>query len=273
MASEPARTRRLKRKLEDLYLRYNRRDLVDTDPLGFIYGYDAPEDREVVGLLASALAYGKVVLIRRSIERVLRPMVSPAQFLRTASTETLKRTYRGFRHRFTGERELTALLAGIKKATKQYGSLKNCFLEGLRPEHETVQPALEHFTRALGGERNPAAFLLPAPAGGSACKRLNLFLRWMVRHDAVDPGGWEEAGAHRLIIPLDTHLFRTCRALGFTRRKQADMRAALEITEAFRRLSPEDPMKYDFAISRLGILRKAELGELIRTFGVKEKAE
>ncbi len=290
---------RLKQRLESLYARYNRRDLVDTDPLGFLYRYDDPADREIAGLVASSLAYGRVALIRKNVEWVLQPMGRPALFLQKASKADLSERYREFRHRFTGGRELTALLMGIKRVNERHGSLKNCFLAGLRAEDKTVLPALERFVEELadvdrasvpslsggkaclapateGAQNGPvsakrqAAFLLTSPADGSACKRMNLFLRWMVRKDAVDPGGWEEAGAHRLVIPLDTHLFRICRALGLTQRNQANLRAALDITESFRAIAPGDPIKYDFAISRLGILREAGLNEFLESCGVRE---
>lgn len=270
MKSEALETRRLKKRLDALYTRYNRHDLVDTDPLGFLYRYDDPADREIIGLVASALAYGRVALIRKNIERVLQPMGRPALFLRKASREELGERFREFRHRFTGGRELTALLMGIKRANERHGSLKNCFLAGLRPEHETTLPALERFAEELarGGERQ-AAFLLTSPADGSACKRMNLFLRWMVRKDAVDPGGWEEVGARRLVIPLDTHLFRICRALGLTRRNQANLRAALEITESFRAIAPKDPIKYDFGLCHLGMGDPAERARFLAQCGVQ----
>ncbi len=95
--------------------------------------------------------------------------------------------------------------------------------------------------------------LLPSPGKGSACKRLNLFLRWMVRSDDVDPGGWSGVDAGKLIVPLDTHMHRMGLEVGLTRRKQADMQAALEVTRAFRTIAPEDPVRYDFALTRLGI--------------------
>ena len=99
------------------------------------------------------------------------------------------------------------------------------------------------------------AGLLPSPSAGSACKRLNLFLRWMVRQDNVDPGGWDSVSPAKLIIPLDTHMHRIGRRLGLTPRRQADLRTAIEITEGFRGICPSDPVRYDFALTRLGIRR------------------
>ena len=95
--------------------------------------------------------------------------------------------------------------------------------------------------------------VLACPDKGSACKRLNLFLRWMVREDNVDPGGWNQVPASMLIIPLDTHMHRIGHSFQLTSRKQADMRTALEITKAFREMSPQDPVRYDFSLTRLGI--------------------
>lgn len=110
-------------------------------------------------------------------------------------------------------------------------------------------------------------YLLPDPAQGSACKRLHLYLRWMVRNDAVDPGCWRHVAPNVLVVPLDTHMHRIARALGLTRRKQADARAAAEITAAFRTIAPTDPVRYDFALTRLGIRRDTALSDFLCAFG------
>jgi uncharacterized protein (TIGR02757 family) len=117
-----------------------------------------------------------------------------------------------------------------------------------------VLPALKALAAELrrGGAAG-CGHLLPDPGKGSACKRLHLFLRWMVRRDAVDPGGWEPSLAGKLLVPLDVHMHRICLALGATRRKSADLRAAVEATRAFRRIRPDDPARYDFALARLGM--------------------
>jgi uncharacterized protein (TIGR02757 family) len=105
---------------------------------------------------------------------------------------------------------------------------------------------------------------VPSPVGGSACKRLNLFLRWMVRQDGVDPGGWDNVPQSKLIVPVDTHMHRICLRLGLTTRKQANMATALEITEGFRALAPDDPVRYDFSLTRLGIRRDADLADCLK---------
>jgi uncharacterized protein (TIGR02757 family) len=134
------------------------------------------------------------------------------------------------------------------------GSLHGAFQAQMQPDHDCVVPALDRFCRLIvDAAGTDLGHLLPLPNRGSACKRMNLFLRWMVRQDAVDPGGWEAVPVTGLVIPLDVHMHRVGRKLGFTERKQADMKTALEITEGFKQLVPEDPVRYDFALTRPGI--------------------
>ncbi|MCU0589044.1 MAG: TIGR02757 family protein [Syntrophobacteraceae bacterium] len=252
--------------LEALYLHYNRRELIHPDPLEFVHRYAEPVDREVVGLVAACLAYGRVRQILKSVSGVLdRLGPSPGRFLLGHSREEIDSALKDFRHRFTDGRELSALLGGVRDALLGFGSLEACFLSGCRSGDETVLQGLEHFCRRLrcACPDELTGILLPRPVKGSACKRLHLFLRWMARKDDVDPGVWDGLSPSRLIVPLDTHMFRIARALGLTRRKQADLRAALEITEAFRALSPEDPVKYDFALTRLGIRDGVDISEVL----------
>lgn len=241
--------------LDGLHASLNRREYVHPDPLEFLYRYDDARDREIAGLVASSLAYGRVKQILSSVAGVLERMgPSPAGFLADAEPGALTRVFAGFRHRFTSGDDIADLLAGARGAIAEYGSLEACFSDGVSDGDSTVVPALSSFVdrlaRAAG--RRPAS-LLPLPGRGSACKRLNLFMRWMVRSDEVDPGGWTGVPTSKLVVPLDTHMHRISRALGLTCRNQADMRTALEVTDGFRRFAPEDPVKYDFAITRLGI--------------------
>lgn len=246
---------------ESAYARFNRREYIHPDPLEFLYLYDAPEDREVAGMIASALAFGHVNQILRAVKAVLEPMGSPRRFLIRASRARLGNVFQGFRHRYVNEGDLCDLLWGIRGVLKEHGSLGECLRTALKPDDETVLPALtvwvEQLKKASNGRRN---YLLPDPRDGSACKRLHLFLRWMARRDAVDPGGWDFVGASRLIVPLDVHMGRIARFLGLTTRAQADGRAALEVTRAFRRWTPRDPVRYDFALTRMGIRADGELG-------------
>jgi uncharacterized protein (TIGR02757 family) len=243
------------RDLETLYEMYNRRGYVHPDPLEMVLLYDDPGDREVVGLVASILAYGRVPQILRSVATALRPMgLHPAQYLRDASAVQVGRDFAGFRHRFSTGDQLAALLMGVKRLTRLYGSLREFFVSAMFDSDDNVLAALQSFVSGLAvAACAPVGHLLSEPDKGSACKRLNLFLRWMVRRDDVDPGGWEEVPPSKLVVPLDTHMHRICLALGATRRSLADLRTAVEITEAFRKIAPEDPVKYDFALTRLAI--------------------
>ena len=254
--------------LEALYERYNRRELIHPDPLEFLYRYDDPLDREVVGLVASSLAYGRVRQILASVGKVLDPMgPSPRRFILDHCPEELRRDYRDFKHRFTSGEQLAALLAGIRGVLLRHGSLEACFHVGSRRAEGNsgaVLSGLTHLVERIAGEGGleNGSMLLPPPARGSACKRLNLFLRWMVRRDDVDPGGWSAIPPAALIVPLDTHMHRISLQLGITARKQADLRTALEVTERFRSIAPDDPVRYDFALTRLGILPEERLTDL-----------
>jgi uncharacterized protein (TIGR02757 family) len=244
--------------LERLYRRLNRREYVHPDPLEFLFRFEDPGDREVVALVASSLAFGRVSQILKSAGEVIRAMgPAPARYLADASTTSLKRRFGGFSYRFVKGAEMTALLLSARTLVEEFGSLNRCFLAGSEPADETVIPALTRFAERFA---EGSGYLMPLPRRGSACKRMNLFLRWMVRKDAVDPGGWTGISPAGLVVPLDTHMHRIGRDLGLTKRKSGDMRTALEITAGFRRLCPEDPVRYDFALTRLGI--RDDLGDL-----------
>ena len=245
---------KLKKKLDTLYNKYNRRRYVHPDPLEFLYSYKKIRDREIAGLIASSLAYGRVAQILKSTSFVLDQMnPSPYLFLNESTDESLYRTFKGFKHRFAGGSELAALLFGIKNVITRFGSLYACFLAGFSQNDKTVIPAMTFFSTQLTSGKNKPGHLIALPEKGSACKRMNLFLRWMVRKDRVDPGGWEGVPLSKLIIPLDTHMHRISIAMNLTKRKQANMHTALEITSGFKKIVPEDPVKYDFALTRLGI--------------------
>lgn len=253
MAGLPETTKAV---LENLYLRYNKREFVHPDPLEFLYNYSDLTNREIVGIIASSLAYGRVSQIIRSVSWVLDQMgPSPLRFLNQASKKSLKCTFSGFKHRFTTGDELASMLFGIKQVIERYGSLQKPFLQGLRDADETVIPALTMFAKQLRDNSNGQYnSLLPYPKKGSALKRFNLFLRWMVRRDDVDPGGWTDVPASKLIVPLDTHMHQISLALGLTQRKLPDMKTAMEITQAFKKIAPKDPVRYDFVLTRFGIL-------------------
>jgi uncharacterized protein (TIGR02757 family) len=243
----------LKHKLDLIHQEYNQREFVSPDPLEFLYAYPQVRDREIAGLVAALLAYGRVAQILKSVARVLDLLgPSPHEYLLTRTEADIVQDLKGFKHRFTTDGHMTDLLVGAGKVLHRFGSLEACFLSGFSSEDETVIPAMSHFIKELtrGGKMG---ILAADPERRSACKRNNLFLRWMVRKDQVDPGGWAEVPSSALVVPLDTHMFRIGTLLGFTRQKQANLKTALEITRGFRDLIPNDPVKYDFCLTRFGI--------------------
>jgi uncharacterized protein (TIGR02757 family) len=248
-----------------LYRRYNRRSFVHPDPLEILYEYEAPEDLEIVGLISACLAYGRVAQIIASVRRALTALVpvdprkgqtSPRAALVGASDAEIRARFRGFVHRFTTDAEMASLLIAVRRAIQEHGTLQALFRSGMAPEDRTVLPALSRFVQVLreySESANACASLLSSPEDGSACKRLNLYLRWMVRRDAVDPGPWASVPPSLLVGPLDTHMFRISRSLGLTARNQPNLKTALEVTQGFARFCPKDPVRYDFALTRSGI--------------------
>ncbi|MCX6647224.1 MAG: TIGR02757 family protein [bacterium] len=240
--------------LESLYTKYNHRSYVSPDPLQFLYDYPDPLDREIVGLIASSLAYGRVSQILKSVTKVLCELENPRDFIARTSKSRLRKIFKDFKHRFTTGENLADLLYGVGKVVQKYKSIENCFVSGISDKDENILPGLAKLVNEISMEAGcDFPMLLPDPSMGSACKRLNLYLRWMIRRDDVDPGGWEKIKPSRLLVPLDVHMFRICSNLAMTCRKQANLLTVIEITNAFRKINPDDPVKYDFAITRLGI--------------------
>jgi len=255
-----------KKILDSLYNKYNRKTFVSPDPLQFLYGYDNIDDREIVGLIASVLAYGKVTQILKSTNVILEKITpEPSVFLNNSSPSKIKKLFPNFKHRFATGKEISSLLLAVRSVINKHGSLYSCFRSCSKAEQKTIIPALTEFTAILKEKAvDIKSNLLPSPKNGSACKRLNLYLRWMVRKDRVDPGGWDKIETSKLIIPLDTHMYKIGKALEFTNRKQANLKAALEITEGFRAFIPADPVRYDFALTRFGIRDELDMNKFIR---------
>jgi uncharacterized protein (TIGR02757 family) len=258
------------RRLLDGLARTYTSDFLDTDPLGIVRRFDDPSDREIAGLLAAGLAYGRVRSIRASLDDLfLRIGTRPGRFVDAMDPRRDPRRFDGFVHRFTTGAAVAVLLWRVRRIREEASGLEECFVSGdPDPGGPTVGPAVDAFVARLfsgegavpGGRADPrgeagARWLVPAPAGGSACKRTCLFLRWMVRpDDGVDCGVWSRVRPARLVLPLDTHVQRVVRALGWSRRATPGWAMALEATACLRRLDPEDPVRFDFALSRLGIL-------------------
>ena len=263
-----AHDRVLAERLESLYRTYGP-ETSGSDPIGLVSRYEAPEDREVAGWIASAFAYGRVETIRTNVGQVLAALgPRPARSLDTAGdfSAFVRERLPGFRHRFHGARDAAALLHAIAVVREQAGSVRAFFEGEFRPEEPDVagllsrvvakllrldyRPALR--ARSLA-EDSPVRFFFPDPESGSACKRWNLYLRWMVRRDRVDFGIWSGIPTDRLIIPTDTHIHLIARRLRLTRRRTADWTTAREITRRLARFDPRDPVRFDYALCRIGI--------------------
>ncbi len=256
----------LRKKLDLIYVTYNAKKYVDPDPLLFLYDYPRVRDREIVGLIAASLAYGRVEMIMKTVGPVLAKMgPSPYVYVKETSHGDIERMFQGFKYRFATGIHLSNLIKGIKQVVNEYASLENCFSAGMNEnmenKGETVLPGLCRLYQELN-RAGQAGHLLADPQKTSACKRSHLFLRWMVRKDGVDPGGWKSVSPSQLIIPLDTHMYKIGTLLGFTRRKSPDKTCAREITAGFRRIVEQDPVKYDFSLTRFGIQQNLNMDDL-----------
>jgi uncharacterized protein (TIGR02757 family) len=238
------------------------------DPLSFCHRYSDPADREIAAVIASAFAYGGIKIILRTLESIFSELgTSPRSYVENFSPVRSLKAFSGFKHRFNDGRDLVALLWGTRLMIEDAGSINAYFLRFHDPAAKDITAALNGYTSAVlaldyrpvfGSTTAPDGsyfpFLFPAPAAGSACKRLCMFLRWVVRPaDGIDLGIWRGVSPSQLVIPVDTHISRICSYLGFTGRTSADWRMAQEITTALRRLDPADPVKYDFSLAHLGI--------------------
>jgi uncharacterized protein (TIGR02757 family) len=256
-------TESIKTVLDKLYAKYNHREFIKPDPLQFVYHYSRPADMEIAGLLAAELAYGRVQQIQKSLADLLGRMgASPFEFVLNFDKQK-RRKLKNFKHRFTAGDDISDLLELLRKVLNQYGSIREFFIQGCNPGDKNIIAALSKFCDSLldmyaKTHNRPVpgqlSYLLPRPAAGSACKRLNLFLRWMVRSDDVDTGLWRRIDKAKLIVPVDVHMGRLCRILGFHDRKIISLSTAVKITDCFAQIEPADPVKYDFALSRIGIL-------------------
>jgi len=254
----------LKPTLDGLYDSFNMPDSA-TDPIQVVRRFSRNDDREVVAFCAAGLAFGRVTSVLQSIQRLVDVMgESPAAFVRHFEPARDEKALRSFVHRWIRGADIIALLWVLHQMLERSGSLESFFLEG-DPAGEDVREALDSFSsRAMALDlrgaygRVPArpgvGYFFPRPSAGSGCKRLNLFMRWMVRHDALDLGVWTRVSPSRLIVPLDTHIIRVGRCLKLTRYTSPGMPMALDITRALRALDPADPIKYDFSVCHLGMM-------------------
>jgi len=256
----------LRGALDSLYAGFNHPDSA-LDPVQIVRRYERTDDREIVAFVAAALAFGRVASVMSSVEalcRVLGP--EPAAFVRSFDPARHGAPLVPLVHRWTRGADFIALLWILQRFVQEHGSIEKAFAAGVDPDAPDFGPALDSFSgwarrvdlRPAYGRRVPERpgvfYFFSQPSTGAACKRLNLFLRWMVRTDRVDPGGWTALRPGQLVVPLDTHTIRVGRCLRLTRRASPGWKMATDITAALRALDPDDPVRYDFSLCHLSMM-------------------
>jgi uncharacterized protein (TIGR02757 family) len=255
----PVRVARLRGPLERLYREYDYDSRIAADAIQYPRRYADPLDREIVALLTASLAYGRVDLFGPWIERLLGWLgPSPRAFVAAFDPGRDAARFAPFHYRFTRGRDVAAAILALQRLVARHGSLRKAFLAGYADDAPDLRPALERFVETilaqdfrpvgLGRPSRGLRHLFPHPARGGACKRWHLFLRWMVRRTPPDFGDWPEIPPAKLLIPLDTHVANMAHAIRLTRLRSRTWRMAADVTATLRRLDPEDPVKYDFAL-------------------------
>jgi uncharacterized protein (TIGR02757 family) len=258
--------------LDRLYADFNV-DRSVADPVWMVRRYQRSDDQEVVAFIASALAFGRVQSVLNSVDGMLQVMgASPAAFVRNFNPDRDRHRFKHLVHRWTNGADFAALVWILHQMIEQRGSIEDFFVDGMAADAVDVGAALQSFsTRALAldvssiyGRKRPkpgVAYFFSRPSSGGACKRLNLFLRWMVREDQVDVGAWTKVRPGQLIVPLDTHVIRVGQCLRLTRLKSPGWRMASDITASLRAIDPVDPIKFDFSICHLGMMNACGFGK------------
>lgn len=251
---------RLRAPLERLYADFDYAGRVERDAIRLPRRYADPRDREVVALLTACLAYGRVELFGGALETVLAVMgPSPARFMMAFVPERHGQLFSAFLYRFNRPRDIVAFCVAGREILERHGGLEACFLAGDPDPTGGMGPAIEAFARAFLEADLGAVFpqgrlsrgyrhLFPLPSAGGPCKRLHLFLRWMVRREPPDFGLWTRVSPARLLVPVDTHVENMSRAIGLTRRRSRTWKMAEEITAHLAAIDPGDPVKFDFAL-------------------------
>ena len=251
----------LKEKLDNLYLQYKSK-YSSKDPVWVLHRFSDPRDIEIMGLITASYSYGQVDLINKFTGKLLSRIGNkPYEFTINFTKGKDKKYLKGLNYRFNTEHDLISLFNAVHHAVAGCGSLKNLFLKSYNEDSENIVDALTGFISALnklsnhtnGIERNYFNFLLANPSNKSTCKRMNLYLRWMVRKDEIDTGIWSEVSTSKLIMPVDVHVARISKELKLVQRKSVDLKFALELTENLKKFDKEDPVKYDFSLCHIGI--------------------
>lgn len=247
----------LNRKVEE----YNTVDFIAHDPISIPHRFSKQQDIEIAGFFAAIFAWGSRTIIINKCRDLLRRMDNdPYQFIIHHQPSDLKRLLH-FKHRTFNDTDLLYFIEFLKKHYLLSPSLEQAFSKHLPPEKPSVEDALNGFyTYFFNSPHAPARTQkhIASPAKNSSCKRLNMFLRWMVRQDTkgVDFGIWKSILPSDLICPLDVHVARVARRFNLLHRNQTDWQAAVELTTNLKKFDPGDPVKYDFALFGLGVVEK-----------------
>lgn len=240
---------------------YNQPSFIPADPISIVHQMKTPQDREIMGLWTAVLAWGqRKTILNKAHELVDLMDGSPHSYIMHHKEKDLARMLH-FRHRTFNDVDLLYFMSFFRYHYTRYESLEDAFLLGYHPDQPTTEQALNAFHQyffSLDHAPDRTRKHIPAPFRKSSCKRLNMFLRWMVRQDdrGVDLGIWKGIRPDQLVIPLDVHVERVARRMGILKRKQRDWQAAVEITDFLRLLDPNDPVRYDFALFGIGVLEK-----------------
>lgn len=250
--------------IHKIYKRYHDPKFLEIDPLLVVHRFKTSSEIEIVGLLASSLAYGRVDIIIRSIEKVLAICNDNLQNFTLNTSYTIKKSkLSNFKHRFNDGTDIALLLESTKNIYKKYGSIENLFYHSFNHSNGTMKETMENFCKEFLNtadkihktSKSSFNYFFPLPSKGSGCKRLNMYFRWMIREeDGIDFGIWKDADPSILIIPVDVHVARVGLQFGLTSRKNSDWKTAEEITSSLRKLDPHDPIKFDFSLCRFGMI-------------------
>jgi uncharacterized protein (TIGR02757 family) len=237
---------------------YSCQSFIPSDPVSIPHLFTKQQDIEIAGFFAAIFSWGnRTTIINKSRELLNLMDMSPYQFCLDPSPSAL-RSMKEFKHRTFTADDLYYFIHFFQKHYQQHDSLETAFLSGLNSEDATIENGLKSFREYFFSFEHlkRTEKHIASPVQQSACKRINMFLRWMVRKDAVDFGLWKAIKPSQLVCPLDLHVFRVAKKLGLITRPQADWLAAAELTQHLRVLDAEDPVKYDFALFSLGIEEK-----------------
>lgn len=257
-ASASAKNRQLKQFLDEKAGLYNQPNFIPNDPIAIPHGYTVLQDIEISGFFAATLGWGRRSMILSKCRELLRRMDgAPYQFMIHHSDEDLKKLL-GFCHRTFNDTDLLYFVHFLSAYYREHHSLEDAFWQGMQPGDTTVEQGLRHFQTlffSLPDAPQRTRKHVATPARNSACKRLNMYLRWMVRQDdkGVDFGLWKKISPAQLVCPCDVHVERVARSLGLISRKDSSWATAIELTDNLRKMDPADPVRYDFGLFGLGI--------------------